>query len=120
MLQSTSLRSDNITEDICYDVAGIPSIKIIDKIYKILTDNKYDFNKCYTIFKKKLNNGYSVSIILKELIDRIIKNIDNFEDDKLAKILSELSDLESKVSKSTFGDIYLTSIISIFKSNLTN
>ena len=120
LLQSTSLRSDNITEDICYDVAGIPSTKIIDKIYNILINSKYDFNKCYNVFKRKLNNGYSVSIILKELIKRIINDIDNFEDYKLAKILSELSDLESKVSKSTFGDIYLTSIISIFKSNLTN
>ena len=91
----------------------------MDKIFNVLTDDKYDFNKVYKFFNKKLNKGYSVSIILKELISRIIKNIELFDDSRLARILSELSDLESKVSKSTFGDIYLTSIISIFKSNLS-
>jgi len=116
LLQSTSLRSNTIDENVCYDVAGIPSIKVMDKIFNVLTNDKYDFNKVYKIFNKKLNKGYSVSIILKELISRIIKNIELFDDSRLARILSELSDLESKVSKSTFGDIYLTSIISVFKS----
>jgi replication factor C subunit 3/5 len=117
LLQSVSLRSDNINEEVCYNISGIPPVKVINKIFRYLINDKYDFDKVYKLFKKNLTNSYSVSIILKELISRIILNIDNFEDKKLAKITSELSDLESKVSNSTFGDIYLTSIISIFKSN---
>ena len=120
LLQSVSLRSDNIDEKVCYDISGIPPVKVIDKIFKYLVNDKYDFDKVYKLFQKTLANSYSVSIILKEIISRLISNLDNFDNKNLARIMSELSDLESKVSMSTFGDIYLTSIISIFKSNLSN
>ena len=121
LLQSVSLRSDNIDEKVCYDISGIPPVKVIDKIFKYLVNDKYDFDKVYKLFQKTLANSYSVSIILKEIISRLISNLDNFDNKNLLRrSMSELSDLESKVSMSTFGDIYLTSIISIFKSNLSN
>jgi hypothetical protein len=58
------------------------------------------------------NESYSLSIILKEIINIIISfdNLDNYP-----LIISELADLENMVSKSTFDDIYLTGLIAIFK-----
>ena len=35
--------------------------------------------------------------------------------DNYALVFSELSNLESKVAKSTFGDIYLSMFVSLFK-----
>ena len=69
------------------------------------------------IQKIVLNNGYSISIILKEILELFIKKVTNneIEPKNYVYIFSELSNLESKVSKSTFGDIYLTMMIAIFK-----
>jgi hypothetical protein len=55
-----------------------------------------------------------LSIVLKELIIEIINNEKTLK--KLPQIISDLSDLENMVTKSTFGDIYITSIVGIFKN----
>ena len=34
----------------------------------------------------------------------------------MASYLSEMSDLENRVTKSTFGDIYMSGLVGIFKS----
>ena len=65
------IESDNINEKVCYDISGIPPIEIIDKIFKYLINEKYDFDKVYKLFQKTLANSYSVSIILKEIISRL-------------------------------------------------
>ena len=64
-----------------------------------------------------MDNGYSISIVIKEVIEVMLKMIISKELDatKYALVFSELSNLESKVSKSTFGDIYLSMFISLFK-----
>jgi len=58
-------------------------------------------------------------VILKELLDFIVLKIkDNeIEPDDYAKIFSEMANLQSYVSKSTFGDIYLSMLVSLFKNN---
>ena len=58
-------------------------------------------------------------MILKELLDFIVLKIkDNeIEPDDYAKIFSEMANLQSYVSKSTFGDIYLSMLVSLFKNN---
>ena len=33
----------------------------------------------------------------------------------MPQIISDLSDLENQVTKSTFGDIYITALVGIFK-----
>ena len=40
----------------------------------------------------------------------------------MPQIISDLSDLENQVTKSTFGDIYITSLVGIFKKieNINN
>jgi len=41
--------------------------------------------------------------------------MNNLPVNDVAQYFIELSDLEARVSKSTFGDIYMTSLVSIFK-----
>lgn len=114
LLQTISMQPNNITEEICYETAGIPSIDEINKILSILIDSKYDFNMCnnelINIIKYK---GYSLSIVLRELITEIVNNENILIN--MAQIISDLSDLENIVTKSTFGDIYISALIGIFK-----
>jgi replication factor C subunit 3/5 len=113
LLQSVSMNSDYITNELCFESSGVPSTEIVKKILDILLDNKYDFNKSYDVLNKLIiSQGYSLSIFLKELILEII-NSDQLG--KMAKIIIELADLENMVTKSTFCIIYVTALVGIFK-----
>jgi len=114
LLQSISMRSNEINDNICYSTAGIPSDKIISKLFNILLNKKYNLEKSLKLFKK-YDSGYSLSVILNRLVFHMIKNINNLPVNDVAQYFIELSDLEARVSKSTFGDIYMTSLVSIFK-----
>ena len=114
LLQSISMQTNYITEELCYEIAGIPSIKEINEILSVLYDTNIDFNNAYnTIIRIIKNQGYSLSIVLKELIISIINN-QKYLINSIQQI-SDLSDLENMVTKSTFGDIYITSLVGIFK-----
>lgn len=160
LLQTISLTNPkDITIDLCYSICGFPSKKEINLIYECLINSKISFDKSVEMLKKVISkNGYSISMILKELCEIMIMNISsnkldendyfykqigaksNFRSNILndsiiseseeihgyletkskklpnyIKILSELSDLENMVVKSTFGDIYLSSLVAIFK-----
>lgn len=114
LLQSISMRSSKITDKLCYTTAGIPSDKTISKLYNILLNKKYNLEKSLELFLKN-DSGYSLSVILKRLVLHMINNINDFKDEDIARYFIELSDLEARVAKSTFGDIYITSLVSIFK-----
>jgi hypothetical protein len=47
-------------------------------------------------------------------IINVYKSIDSY---KLACYISDMSDLENRVSKSTFEDIYISGLVGIFKKN---
>jgi replication factor C subunit 3/5 len=117
LLQSISMKSKIVTPNSCYESAGLPSREEITIIFEHLINTKYSFTETikviYSIIKY---NGYSLGIILKELTILLINNI-NLCQKNLAEIYINLSDLETKVSQSTFDDIYLSSLISIFKKN---
>ena len=116
LLQSISMRSNKITEKLCYETAGVPSPKDIKKIYSYLIDDKIDFGKTHKLFNKEIvMKGYSLSILLRELTKFLIENSSDIDEYKLSVYFSELSNLEAQVSKSTFGDIYISSLIGIFK-----
>jgi replication factor C subunit 3/5 len=116
LLQSISMQNKHITIDTCYDIAGIPTQKEINDMIMILIDKKYDFNKTHTMINNIIKNqGYALSIVLKEMVLQIINNNNILE--KMVNYLSELSDLENMVTKSTFGDIYITALVGIFKKN---
>lgn len=112
LLQSISMKSNIISPLYCYETAGIPSDNEIALIFKYLTDMNNNFNEIYNHLNLIIrNNGYSLDIILKELTLKILKNskIKN-----KAQILSDLADLENKITKSIFTDIYISALISIF------
>lgn len=116
LLQSISMKTSEITEDNAYESAGLPSMYDIEIIFKNLYDDSISLLDSY----KEINNivkynGYSLAIILKEINNKIIKNVSLFKIKNLAQIFSDMSDLENKVSKSTFDDIYILPFISIFK-----
>ena len=115
LLQSISMQCNNIiTVNMCYETAGIPSSVEINNIISYLVDIKKDFNTTYKIIYMMIKDqGYSLSIVLKELVLHLICNITILKD--MPRIISELSDLENMVTKSTFGDIYITALIGIFK-----
>ena len=115
LLQSISMRNSSITDKLCYDTAGIPSDNTVEKLYKLLLNNKYDIN--YVLKKyKKLDNGYSLSVMIKRITNHLINRIEDFCEEDIAKYFIELSNLEARVARSTFGDIYITSLIAIFKN----
>jgi len=121
LMQSSTCGTDKkkvLDKNLCYNIAGFPKPEDILKITNILLNK----NKSLELSTKKIQkyvieNGYSISIILKEIIEVIINKIinDEINTNEYAYIFSELSNLESKVSKSTFGDIYLSMMVAIFK-----
>lgn len=113
-LQTISMQYKELTNDLCYELAGIPSNIDIKEMLVILLDKNITFNKCLDIIRNTIMmKDYSLSILLKELIIEIINN-ENYLN-KMPQIISDLSDLENLVTKSTFEDIYISALISIFK-----
>ena len=116
LLQSISMNNNFITKKICYESYGIPSTDEIKYLLNILLDNTMDFNKSYDIINNIIiNKGYSLSIFLKELILEILIHD---ELDKMSQIIIELAELENMVTKSTFGIIYITALVGVFKKKL--
>ena len=115
LLQSISMRDSNIKSKICYETAGLLDKKTVKKILNFLLDETMNFKTKYdNINKYLINTGISLSLFLGQLTSIILNESSNISDDKLKKYLSELSELEYVVAKSTFGSIYITSLISIF------
>jgi DNA polymerase III delta prime subunit len=120
-LQSLALQASHLTLNNCYKLAGIPSLTEVKELLENLLDDSIDFN---FVIKKLDNliriNGYSLSLVVKEIIAYLLsdinvyKSIDSF---KLACYISDISDLENRVSKSTFEDIYISGLVGIFKKN---
>ena len=121
LLQTISLcDTKKINSKICYSISGFPNPKEISDILNNLLNEKLNFSKTLEKISKVIKeNGYSISLILKELNELIIKKFKNkeLEGKKFIRIFSEISQLENQVIKSTFGDIYLSSLIAIFKKN---
>jgi replication factor C subunit 3/5 len=118
LLQSMSMQSDKLTSELCYDIAGVPSKSNVTYILSILNDNKIEFNEAYNIINTLIkSNGFSLSIVLKEIIIELLNNNLNLEQDNIPKLISDMSDLENMVTKSTFGDVYISALIGIFKKN---
>jgi len=112
LLQSISMKSHEIIPINCYEIAGVPTYDDINNIYHYLNMKDINFIEIYNNINLIIkNNGYSLDIVLKELTLKILKNstINN-----KAQLLSDLSDLENKITKSIFTDIYTSALIAIF------
>jgi replication factor C subunit 3/5 len=114
-LQSISMRDNNITPELCYETTCLLSLVNLNIIYELLFSSKSfleTYNELLNIIKK---NGYSLHIIIRELCNKILESIDSFSHDNLANLLCDFSDLENKISKSMFQEIYISSMISIVR-----
>lgn len=115
LLQSVSMSNSNITTSLCYETVGLLKKNIVKKIFNILLDSSLDFiYKSNQINKYLINTGISLSLFLGQLTKILLEDINDIDNSKLAKYLVELANLEYMVSNSTFGKIYITSLISIF------
>jgi replication factor C subunit 3/5 len=120
-LQSLALQAPYLTLNNCYKLAGIPSLTEVKELLENLLDDNIDFN---FVIKKLDNliriNGYSLSLVVKEIIAYLLSDINvykSIDSYKLACYISDISDLENRVSKSTFEDIYISGLVGIFKKN---
>jgi replication factor C subunit 3/5 len=116
-LQSLSLQTSHLTMDLCYKIAGVPSNNEVKELFDALLNPKIDYDKMNIIIDKMIKSqGYSLSSVLKEFVSYLLNtDIRKIDSKKLAIYLSEMSDLENRVTKSTFGDIYMAGLIGIFK-----
>ena len=115
LLQSISMKSHIINRKLCYETAGMPSSENIEYIFNNLVNNNSQFNEIYNNINNLIkNNGYSLDIILKEINLCIINNK---EFKNKSQILSDLADLENKITKSVFNDIYISTLVAIFCIN---
>ena len=115
LLQSISMQTNFITNKLCYETAGVPSKNEIKDILCTLLNVSDSFDISYKIINKIIKfQGYSLSIVLKEII---LELLSEHLSEKMPQIISDLSDLENMVTKSTFGDIYITALVGIFKKN---
>jgi hypothetical protein len=93
----------------------LPTDENIEYIFNNLINNELKFNDIFTNINNLIKtNGYSLDIILKEITIYILNN-NNFKNK--AQLLSDLADLENKITKSVFNDIYISTLIAIFCIN---
>jgi len=118
-LQSLSLQSNNITVDMCYKLAGVPTLNEVIDIMDTLLDPNIDYDKANDKVNQLIKfQGYSLSTVLKEIISYLLSNsklLNKIHSDRLANYFSDMADLENRVTRSTFGDIYMSGLVGIFK-----
>lgn len=120
ILQSLYSQKKTIKSSVCYDILAIPSDKVINNILEMLIDKNINFNESLEYINKNvIKEGISISLLLKEFFNKfILKNeeiIDKIGEDKYIKYNIEMADLEKKSVESTFSNIYIIGLISIFK-----
>ena len=113
ILQIVYTYNKDITYEECYDILGLPTSHIIDNILSILCNNNINFEKAYYSINDIINNKYSLIDIINEILLKIINNIEIHYN--ICNIIIKLSELEIMLLKSTYIDIYVANLISIFK-----
>ena len=117
MLQSVSMMRDKITSELCYDMTGIPNPNLVKDVFDKLIDKKISYEVVFEYMKKNiLENGILLSFLCQQLNLYITNQIISGNYNELyPSIIIDMSKLESDVSISTFNDIYVAGLISIFK-----
>jgi hypothetical protein len=79
----------------------------------ILSNKDLNFIQVYKQITQIIkNNNYSLHNILKGLILVLIKK------NNIVAIVADLSNLENIITNSTFDDIYISLLVSIFRKNI--
>uniref|UniRef100_A0A6C0J397 AAA+ ATPase domain-containing protein n=1 Tax=viral metagenome TaxID=1070528 RepID=A0A6C0J397_9ZZZZ len=115
LLQSISMRVDIIKKKYCYETVGLLNNKKLKQVLKMLLNKEASLEYKYSFIKKELiDTGISLSLFLGQLSSIILENTKDIPVDELTGYLIKLSKLEYNVSSSTFGNLYIKSLISIF------
>jgi len=115
LLQSISMRIDVIKKQYCYETVGLLNDNTLKNILELLLNKNINIENKYIFIKKELiDTGISLSLFLGQLSSIILENTTNISIDKLTDYLIKLSKLEYAVSSSTFGNLYIKTLISIF------
>jgi len=115
VLQSLSYQTKKIDSKSTYSLLGIPDIKIMNIVYKKLVGDESLLDTFNYINTNIINEGISLSLLLRELLKIFLQNKDDIDKDKMMNYMIDMAKLEVDVNNSTFGDIYIVSLISIFK-----
>lgn len=122
VLQSIQSLNKKINSSICFNTLGVPKIKTMKKILDMLLDDKITLKEIInTVNDKIILEGISISQFIKSLFEIINSNIENIikikGESKYMFYIESMSEIEEKCIISTFSDIYIISLISIFKKN---
>ena len=125
ILQSISMMKKNISSELCYETIGIPKPQLVEDVFNILINKKINYMDAFDYMKKNiLDDGILLSFLLQQLSNYMINKIisTKTKSNTLSKtminypsIIMELSRLESDVAISTFNDIYMAGLVSVFK-----
>ena len=120
MLQSISMMNRTISPKMCYDMIGMAETSVIDNIYNILMDKNSNFEDTFNYMKKNvLEKGILLCFILQQLTTLIItkmQDINNINiNNNFPNILIDMANLECSVAISTFNDLYVAGLVSIYK-----
>jgi len=115
ILQSTHMAypKKEIDDEIVNECLGFPKKSDIKTIFKFLIKN--NFKESYDLITKyKETNGYSLSDIMNEIHDLLLKKLNNSKINKIEKIYENLQNLEHNLSNSTSDILHIGEFISIF------
>tara|TARA_B110000908_G_C10253155_1_gene453491 strand:+ start:868 stop:1824 length:957 start_codon:yes stop_codon:yes gene_type:complete len=110
LLQSVYLKDKTLKQKSVYQTAGVPSNVIIKKFIKILNKKcslKNKVEECNFVIEQ----GYSLSIIIQKYYKYIYEN--KLFNENIHLFISDMSDLENNVAKTTFSEIYFVGFICI-------
>ena len=112
-LQNISMQNSHITEELSYSVMGTITNYELNNMINILSNKDLNFIQVYKQITQIIkNNNYSLHNILKGLILVLIKK------NNIVAIVADLSNLENIITNSTFDDIYISLLVSIFRKNI--
>ena len=118
ILQSISMINDKMTINLCYDMTGIPKPDLINDIFEKLINTSYNFETTYNYLKKHIiDTGILLSFVLQQLNILMMQNIinKNINIANFPKIIIDMANIECNLAISTFNDIYVAGLVSIFK-----
>ena len=115
LLQSISMRIKVIKKKYCYETVGLLDDKKLQLILELLLNKNINLEYKYNFIKKELiDTGISLSLFLGQISSILLDYTKDIPIDELTDYLIKLSKLEYAVSSSTFGNLYIKTLISIF------
>lgn len=117
ILQTCSIITTNIDEDIINSSLGIPRNSEVNAIYNTLKNKNDSFKKSHEIISKiKNTEGYALNDIIKIIFKKLLLEMDSIELQHFKYIINKLSVIEYNLINNTNEQIQLNSFIGIFKS----